>query len=324
MSESILFVDDEQHVLNALQRVFSESGLEAFSTRSPIDALELCRSKKFAVIVSDNMMPEMKGIELLTRIKEESPETVKCLLTAHADLDTALQAINSGEVFRFIVKPWRNEELYQAVSEGIARFRIWDALRQHKESVLHSLTETIELKDHYTRGHCNRVADHALRICELLKLPSTTSREIFYGSWLHDCGKIGVPEAILNSTGMLSEQEMIVVRKHPEWGANVAQQANLSPTLINIIRHHHERFDGTGYPFGLKGVSIPLEARIVAVADVFDALTTDRPYKPAMSLAKAHKLMGDMRGNHLEGRLVDLFFQTLDTEEQAQRDKKQW
>jgi putative nucleotidyltransferase with HDIG domain len=317
MSESVLFVDDEQHVLNALQRVFADSALETVFTRSPVEALELCRSKKFAVIVSDNMMPKIKGLELLTRIKEESPETVRCLLTAHADLATALQAINNGEVFRFIVKPWQNEELYQAVSEGIARFRLLSALRQRDEGILHSLAETIELKDRYTRGHCDRVAEYAVKICELLELPSPAVREIRYGSWLHDCGKIGVPETILNSTSMLSEQEMIIVWKHPEWGANVAQQAHLSPMVVNIIRHHHERFDGNGYPFRLKGMSIPLEARIVAVADVFDALTSDRPYKPAMSFTKARKIMEDMREIHLEGRLVDLFLQSKETAEQG-------
>lgn len=307
MDETILFVDDDRDILNSVQRVFADSEIDGLYVQSPEQALELCRRKRIALIVSDNQMPGMSGIELLSRLKEESPQTVKILMTAYADLTTALQAINKGEVYRFLVKPWTNEELIKTVSEGLARYRVLTTLHGEDEAILRSLAQTIELKDHYTRGHCERVAVYALTISEGLKLPPQVQQEIRHGSWLHDCGKIGVPEAVLNSAEMLSVQDWEVVRKHPEWGATVAEQANLSPTVINIIRHHHERFDGTGYPSALKGEAIPLEARIVAVADVYDALRTERPYKKAHDLEEARKILIDMKGSVLDHSLVDLF-----------------
>jgi putative nucleotidyltransferase with HDIG domain len=232
-------------------------------------------------------------------------------MTAYADLSTALQAINKGEVYRFLVKPWVNEELIRTVSEGLARFRVLTTLHGEDEAILRSLAQTIELKDHYTRGHCERVAVYALTISEELKLSPQVQLDIRHGSWLHDCGKIGVPETVLNSAEKLSVQDWEVVRKHPEWGATVAEQANLSARVINIIRHHHERFDGTGYPSALKGEAIPLEARIVAVADVYDALRTERPYKKAHDENEAQSILIGMKGSVLDHSLVDLFLATV-------------
>ncbi len=307
MSETVLFVDDEENILNSLRRVFADSALDTRFIGNPLDALTLCRNEPVALVVSDNMMPQMRGVEFLSKLREVSPDTVKILMTAHADLSTALLAINSGEVFRFIVKPWQEGELVKAVVEGIARHRVLSSLKREDEAVLKSLAQTIELKDHYTRGHCDRVARYALTIAVNLDLPEGYCRDIRHGSWLHDCGKIGVPEAILNSTSRLSDQEFSIIRNHPEWGAEVAEQAKLPLTVVNIIRYHHEHYDGSGYPSGLKGESIPLEARIVAVADVFDALTTDRPYKQAFDLPHAKEIMAGLSGNSLDSGLVDLF-----------------
>lgn len=312
MSETILFVDDEQNILHALQRVFVDSNLQILTTSNPLQAIDICRSRQVAVVVSDNMMPEMRGVELLAELKKVSPQTVKILMTAYADLPTALQAINSGEVYRFIVKPWQEQELVQAISESIARSRILAALERENEAILRSLAQTIELKDLYTRGHCERVADYALTIAGKLDLPEPLSREIRHGSWLHDCGKIGVPETILNSSGKLSDQEFATIRLHPDWGASVAEQASLPVTVVNIIRFHHERYDGNGYPLGLQGEDIPLEARIVAVADVFDALTTDRPYKQAFTFEQARKILTELKGTSLDPCLVELFLTTID------------
>ncbi|TWJ19456.1 HD domain-containing phosphohydrolase [Geobacter argillaceus] len=303
----VLFVDDEEHILNSIRRVFDDSELTLLYTSSPLQAIEICRSEDICVIVSDNMMPDMGGIDLLARLKAESPQTVKVLMTGYADLTIALQAINSGEVFRFLVKPWENELLVQTVSESLARYRVLSALRREDEVILRSLAQTIELKDHYTRGHCDRVATYATGIAKELGMPATRLREIRYGGWLHDCGKIGVPEEILNFNGILTEKEFETIRKHPDWGAEVARQAQLPEVVVNIIRYHHERFDGSGYPCGLAGGQIPQEARIVAVADVFDALTTDRPYRKGCSLRKGLSVLESLQGVVLDPELVPLF-----------------
>ena len=307
MDNAILLVDDEANILNALARLFLDRDVRVLRAETGEEALGIVRREPVAVVVSDNLMPGMRGVELLSRVRDLSPDTVRVLLTGYADLPTAIEAINRGEVFRFHVKPWVDEEILQTVEEGMRRYQLVRSLRNGDEAALRSIAQTIELKDPYTRGHCDRVAAFALRIAEALRLSEGTRRAIKHGSWLHDCGKIGVPEAILNCPGKLSEADFDVVKKHPGWGAEVGRQANLPEEVINIILYHHERFDGRGYPTGAKGTEIPLEARIVAVADVFDAMSTDRPYAKGYDRAEAMRVMGVLRGAALDPQLVDIF-----------------
>jgi putative nucleotidyltransferase with HDIG domain len=229
-------------------------------------------------------------------------------MSAFANLDSALEAINTSEVYRFVLKPFKEEDMIFAVNEGLRRYQVNLDLRKENEDVLLSLAQTIELKDPSTRGHCDRVALHATRIARELGLPHNVNREIKYGSWLHDCGKIGIAENILNGNRSLTEEEFAHIKQHSEWGADVANRANLTQIVRNIVRHHHEKFDGTGYPDGLRENQIPLEARIVSVADVFDALVTDRPYRKGHSEEGAFHIMRQMRGKELDPAIVDLFF----------------
>lgn len=311
MNDAILLVDDEENILNALERLFLDSDLRILRAGNGEKALEILRAEPVAVVVSDNLMPGMRGVELLSRVREFSPDTVRVLLTGYADLPTAIEAINRGEVFRFHVKPWVDEEIVRTVEEGVQRYKVVRSLRNADEATLRSIAQTIELKDPYTRGHCDRVASFALKIAGELHVSEAMERSIQHGSWLHDCGKIGVPEAILNLPGKLTEEQFEVVRKHPGWGAEVGRQANLPEEVINIILYHHERFDGRGYPTGAKGKEIPLEARIVAVADVFDAMSTDRPYATGYDRVEAMRVMGVLRGAALDPELVDIFLASL-------------
>ncbi len=199
MTETVLFVDDEEYVLNAVARMFIGSEWRILRAASAEEALLIIGKEEIAVLVSDNLMPGIKGVELLSRVKSISPDTVKILMTGHADIPTAIEAINRGEVFRFVEKPWDNTVLLNTVTEGIERYRLLRSLRINDEAVTRSLAQTIELKDPYTRGHCDRVAEYALLLAKEMHLSGEMQKGIVYGSWLHDCGKIGVPEAILNS-----------------------------------------------------------------------------------------------------------------------------
>ncbi len=307
---SLLFVDDEQHILSSLERLFSCLDYTAFYCNNPRDALDLLRHEEVSVMVSDNCMPGMTGIELMSKARSVSPDTVKILMTAHADMETAIEAINLCEVFRFVTKPWDNDELVSVVEQGVNRYNIIQSMRSPEEANLLSLAQTIELKDPYTKGHCDRVAGYALIIADSLGLSARQKSDIRHGSWLHDCGKIGIPESTLNKPGKLTDEEMAIIRKHPDWGAEVARLANRSPAIVNIIRYHHEAYDGTGYPTGIHGDDIPLEARIVTVADVFDALTSTRPYRKAYGLEEALNVMEGMRGKVLDPGLFDLFLKS--------------
>jgi len=311
VDNAVLLVDDEANILNALARLFLDRDVRVLRAETGEEALGIVRREPVAVVVSDNLMPGMRGVELLSRVRDLSPDTVRVLLTGYADLSTAIEAINRGEVFRFHVKPWVDEEIVRTVEEGVRRYQLVRSLRDGDEATLRSIAQTIELKDPYTRGHCDRVAAFALKIAEALRLPEGTRRAIRHGSWLHDCGKIGVPEAILNRPGKLSAADFEVVRKHPGWGAEIGRQANLPEEVINIILYHHERFDGRGYPTGTKGTEIPLEARIVAVVDIFDAMSSDRPYAKGYEREEVMRVMGVLRGAALDPQLVDIFLAGL-------------
>jgi putative two-component system response regulator len=307
MRENVLFVDDEENVLKSVERVFADADMTFLRAGSAKDAIRLLGEKEIAVLVTDNRMPGMSGIDLLACLRDLSPETVKILMTGHADLNTAIEAINLGEVFRFIVKPWENEALIRSVEEGLAHYRIVKSMRSSDEATLLSLAQTIELKDPYTRGHCDRVAGFALMIAGQLGLNEESTLHIKHGGWLHDCGKIGVPDVVLNNTGKLNDSEFVTIKQHPVWGARVARQARLPQTVINIILYHHERFDGEGYPHMLCGMMIPLEARIVTIADIYDALTSKRSYREALPRDEALELMAAMSSHQLDPELMKIF-----------------
>lgn len=305
--ECLLVIDDEPSVLKAIERVFADRDLRMLTASDPREGLELLRREKVAVLVTDNLMPDITGLELLRHAREASPDTVRIMLTGQADLDTAVAAINVGEVFRFILKPWDDAELIQVVEQAMQRYQVVRGLRSGNEGVMLSMAQAIELKDPYTRGHCDRVATYAGIIGETLGLDEKLRQEIRYGSWLHDCGKIGVSEAILNRPASLSEDEYAIVKRHSLWGAELARLAHLPQTVVNIILHHHERYDGKGYPEGLAGGEIPLEARLVSVADVFDALTSNRPYRAPYSFVEALDTLETVAGTQLDRNLVSVF-----------------
>jgi len=311
---SVLFVDDEQNVLNALRRLFIDQEVEVITVTEPIKGLEILKERNISVVVSDNLMPGISGIEFLERAKAIAPDTVRIMLTAHANVQSAMAAINKGEVLKFIVKPWNDEELKDIVANSIHGHRMAQALKKADEYALYSLAQTIELKDPYTRGHCDRVAKYALSLAEALGLDETLKKNIKHGSWLHDCGKIGVPEAVLNYNGPLMPEQTAVIEKHPNWGAEVARLAHLPKAVVNIILCHHERYDGTGYPMGLEGDAIPIEARVVSVADMYDALTSDRPYRWGVDLRKAVEVLLSCRGSQLDPVIVNTFIKVLGEE----------
>lgn len=317
MSEQVLFVDDNRVTISMIRDLFAADDIVVHLAASAEEALLLVREHEIAVVVSDNIMPGMSGLQFLSMLKGISPDTVKILMSAFADLDSALEAINTSEVFRFVVKPFRDEDIKVAVDEGLRRYRTKMALRKEDEAVLLSLAQTIELKDPSTRGHCDRVGVYATRLAQALGLPRNMQREIKFGSWLHDCGKIGIAENILNGPRALTAEEYTHIKQHAEWGADVASRAHLSQIVRNIARHHHERYDGKGYPDGLAGEEIPLEARIVAVADIYDALITDRPYRKGYAPEAAFSLIEEMRGAELDPAIVDLFLACMGSPDAA-------
>ncbi|MBN2705033.1 MAG: response regulator [Deltaproteobacteria bacterium] len=318
----ILLVDDEEMVLKALTRTLLDPDWELLTANNGAQALALMAEHQVAAIISDQRMPGMNGLELLGEVKRRYPEVVRMVLTGYAEMNVVVKAINQGEVYRFFTKPWDGEELRRTLKEIVARHnedqnRIAavgaQLLRANLDTVM-ALAEAIELKDHYTKGHCSRVRDYSLQMALALNLSSEFCRDLVYASLLHDCGKIGVSETILNINGPLNEEQFAEVKKHPQLGFEMTSKIDyLRPASI-IIRQHHERWDGRGYPDGLRGEEISLGARIVAVADTFDAMTSSRPYRRALDFKAALKELRAVRGSQLDPHLVDLFNSLLTVE----------
>jgi len=310
-ADTVLFVDDEQNILNAVKRLFMSDTIDVLTASTALEGMELMKLNTVAVIVSDNMMPEMNGIAFLEWTKTVSPDSVRILMTGYADLHSAIESINRGEVFRFVTKPWNDTELSQIVLDSIDRYKIVSSIKSADEAKLLSLAQTIELKDPYTKGHCERVAAYALMLADGMDLSDVMKKNIKYGSWLHDCGKIGVPEIILNKPSELDDEQFATMKKHSRWGADVAKTAQLPEPVVNIALYHHERFNGEGYPLGLKGINIPLEARVVAIADAFDAMTSDRPYRKKLSKEEAIAVITKSKSSSFDPALVDIFVSVL-------------
>jgi response regulator RpfG family c-di-GMP phosphodiesterase len=311
---TIMFVDDEAGIRNSLKRLFADSPHNVLLAASAAEALQLLRTNTCAVIVSDNQMPGETGIEFLNKARQMAPDTVRVMMTAYADLGTALNAINYCEAYRFVVKPWDNQELVELVNTCVMRFELIQSLRLKDEAIYRSLSQAIELKDHYTRGHCDRVVEYSVALGKRMGLSPETLIHLQHGAMLHDCGKIGVPEATLNFPGKLDDDQMNVIRKHPDWGGEVARAAGMHQITVNIVLYHHEHFNGKGYPAGLAGDDIPLEARVVAVADVYDALASDRPYRKAMPPDVAMREFMAMSGTVLDPLIVTNFLEIVNEE----------
>ncbi len=307
----ILLVDDEHHVRSALRRVFELAGLPVLTASCADEAGDVLRDRTVSVLVCDNRMPGGSGVDLLARARALQPDTTRIMLTGHADLPTAIDAINRGEVYRLVLKPWNDGDLLAVVQEARERRRLVQALSTGDEATIRSLAQAVELKDHYTAGHCDRVARYASLIAVRLGLDEETQRDLRWGSWLHDCGKIGVPESILNFPGPLDPTMRAVIDQHPAWGADIARRGNLPKAVVDIILHHHERVDGAGYPGRLRGAEIPLLARIVGAADVYDAMTSDRAYKRGLSPEDGRRELYRLRGTALDPEITGLLLDQL-------------
>jgi putative nucleotidyltransferase with HDIG domain len=304
---SVLFVDDEPHILSSLKREFRDFSRPVHLADSALKGLQLLEQHPIGVVVSDNDMPVMGGVEFLSQVRSRWPDVSRIMLTGKANMQVAIEAINRCGASQFITKPWNVEEIRRVVEESLEQHRMVQTMRSGREDLYRALVHTVELKDPYTRGHSDRVADYAVMLGRSLGLPPLTLQHLRNGSILHDCGKIGVPELVLNKPGRLSEVEFEQIKHHPVQGGKVARQANLPSEVINIITYHHERFCGGGYPEGLVGNAIPLEAQIVAIADVFDALTSSRPYRDAISHNEAFNIMQYSMAEHFAPELLQRF-----------------
>lgn len=308
MEDRILIVDDEEMICNLIARRLAKEGCACSTARNGKEALALFLKDSFSLIISDMKMPEMDGLELLKRVKAINTKMMVIMITAYADVDVAVEAMRLG-AFDFIMKPIDLNLVVLSIRNALERKRLEEELdtyhknletlveertgklqqayrvlkKAHLDSVK-VLAEAIDAKDPYTRGHSDRVTRMSLKIATHLDFSEARLETLEYGALLHDIGKIGIKDEVLQKRGPLTSEEYLYIQEHPLIGVKIVEGVEFFKDKIPIIRNHHERFDGRGYPDGLSREAIPFEARIITVSDAFDTMTSVRPHRGIMPL----------------------------------------
>jgi len=310
----VLFVDDEPEVLKGFERQFhgrftletapgGEKGLEIIRDKGP-----------FAVVMSDYKMPAMDGVEFLAKVKDISPDSVRMILTGHADLEVAIKSVNEGQVFRFLTKPCPPDFMAQVIEDGIKNYELIQAERELQvlkkwrkgiEEMIMAFVTLLEARDPYTAGHQRRVTSLACAIAQELGLPSEKLEAVRIAAMIHDIGKMYVPAEFLNKPGRLTSAELNIIKIHPQVGFDVLKSIDFEFPISEIVYQHHERWNASGYPQGLKEDDILLEARIIAVADVVEAMNSHRPYRAALGLDLALEEITQNRDVLYDPEVVD-------------------
>src|ERR671924_916001 len=284
---TILVVEDDAQIRAVLTEHLTNLGYGILETASAEEALQRLQETTPDLVLTDIHMGGMSGIDLCTRLKHDQrfQLTPVIILTGQSDLGARVAGLAAG-ADDFFAKPFDLLEIRTRVAALLRVKFLLDQL-ERAESGITTLGLTIEARDPYTAGHCERLARYAVGLGHALGIDQPMLKALWLGGFLHDLGKIAVPDRVLLKSGPLDAAERAVIQTHPVVGADLVREMRTLDGVRPIIRHHHERCDGSGYPDGLRGESIPLGARIMAVVDVFDALHTERPYKPALPTAEA-------------------------------------
>jgi response regulator RpfG family c-di-GMP phosphodiesterase len=329
----VLYVDDEPSLCRAFARLFrQDTHLQVATAASPEEALVLLHSEPFDVVISDLRMPGMTGIQLLSTARGIRPEMRRLLVSGYADFDTALDAINEVGVDRLLTKPWDIAELRGAVHSAAdhaflhrENARMTAELRRRTEelaainqsldrlveerttNLLDGLVSALDMRDSETQWHSRRVGRYARRLAAEMGLAGRVLDDIELGATLHDIGKIGVRDAVLLKPGPLDDKEWVEMRRHPALGYEILRGIAFLERARLIPLHHQERFDGTGYPSGLAGEQICVGARIFAVVDAYDAITSDRPYRKRSPYETARREIEQCAGTQLDPAIVEVW-----------------
>ena len=324
----VLLVDDETRILELFSDMLSELGHHVATTPDPKKALQYVAAEKFDIVFLDQLLGPVKGTDLMLEMALCDPDLYFVIITANASADLAVEALQRG-ASDFITKPFFEEDVVRSIA-CVARKRDLDRTRksllagleqrvrektdeliQVNFSVLTTLARAVEKKDLGTYGHSMRVSRYAERIAERFNMSTDERSDLRTAALLHDIGKIGISDAILGKPGPLTPSEVDIVRKHPENGVEILKPLKHYHRILPAILHHHEQYDGSGYPVGCMGESIPLHARIIAVADTYDAILSDRPYREAGQQARAFEVLRTGSGKQFDPEVVRAFLSVI-------------
>src|SRR5947209_4268092 len=336
--ERILVVDDEEPIREIISSMLNAAGYKTRQAASGMEALAILNSTgEFELMLSDLMMAEMDGVALLERSKIKFPEMPVIMVTAVHDISVALAAMRNG-AYDYLLKPFEREQLLAAVRRALETRRLkvenrayqsnleslvaarTEQLRQTMNDLersyditLEALGDALDLKDSETEGHSKRVTAFTIAIARAMGLSAERIRVIARGAFLHDIGKMAIPDAILRKPGPLTDEERAIMREHCYRGYQMLRKIPFLTEASEIVYSHQEKFDGTGYPRQLKGEEIPLGGRIFAVADTLDAITSDRPYRAAQPIAHAREEIARFEGTQFDPAVVRVFLQMPET-----------
>ena len=337
MPDRILVVDDEEAIREIVASMLGTAGYSCKQAGSGMEALAVLNSgEEFELMLSDLMMADLDGIGLLERTKEKYPDMPVVMVTAVHDISVALAAIRNG-AYDYLLKPFEREQLLNTVSRALENRRLkvenrtyqtnleslvaartdqlqaaMGSLERSYDITLEALGDALDLKDRETEGHSKRVTAFTIAIARAMGLPREQINTIARGAFLHDIGKMAIPDKILNKPGKLEPEEFSIMREHAYHGYQIVRKIPFLAEASEIVYSHQERFDGTGYPRGLKGEEIPLGARIFSVADTFDAITSDRPYREKQSLQAARAEIAKWSGRQFDPEVVKVFLEMPD------------
>ena len=294
----ILAVDDEIGIVDSLSIFLKRSGYNFTGVTDPQEAIELVKKEHFDLMILDFIMSPVHGDQVVEEIRKFNKELYIILLTGHKDLAPPLDTIRRLDIQGYCEKSDKFDQLLLLIESGIKSISqmnliknintelqdTYEKLEKAYLEIIETLRYTVEAKDPYTRGHSDRVSQYAVLLGKYLNLPETDLKNLQIGGLFHDIGKIGVPDNILLKETKLTDDEYSEIKNHPTIGAHILSTATIFKEIIPIVKHHHEKFDGTGYPSRLAGNDIPYLARITAVADTFDAMTSKRTYRDALPI----------------------------------------
>jgi putative nucleotidyltransferase with HDIG domain len=337
MADRILVVDDEEPIREIVASMLGTAGYACKQAASGMEALSVLTSgEEFELMLSDLMMADLDGIGLLERTKEKYPDMPVVMVTAVHDISVALAAIRNG-AYDYLLKPFEREQLLNTVSRALENRRLkvenrtyqtnleslvkartdqlqaaMASLERSYDITLETLGDALDLKDRETEGHSKRVTAFTIAIARAMGLPRDQINTIARGAFLHDIGKIAIPDNILKKPGKLESDEMAIMKEHAYHGYQIVKKIPFLAEAAEIVYSHQEWFNGSGYPRGLKGEEIPLGARIFSVADTLDAITTDRIYRAAQSLRAAREEIDKWKGKQFDPEVVKVFLEMPD------------
>lgn len=290
---NILLVDDEEDNLVLLYRTL-RGAYNLEKTTSPLHALEILKEKHFELVISDHKMPEMDGVEFLKHVQVHYPSTMRILLTAYSDANILIDAINYAKIYRYVKKPFNPEELQLIVSSALEYYqlkydndKLINDLKELFSGTIKAIMEALDAKDSYTSGRSKRITYYSIIVAKQLGLSTIDTGKVELAGMLHDIGMIGVSDEILYKIDALSQEEYDEIKKHITYSVKILEDIKQLKDVVEIIKYHHEKYDGTGYPYGVKGEDIPLGSRIIAVADAFDSIISNRIYRNKIELQDA-------------------------------------